>query len=277
VWSDPIATAELFALQGYHLAASRLLDLVVLNGHDLAGTPGVVLPVLGTAAPPALVMGRDILIDGVAMSGDPSTLVVATDSADVFAISRHFLSLEAIHGFDPDLGLVRVSGQVTLAQCAPVPGQLDWERLTSRAARAIASELLGVCRGALEIATRHVRLRHQFGRPLGAFQVVRHRLADAYIAQTGAKALLDAAGEALDHVGQPLLIKALAGRAALLAVQAAQQVCGAMGFTAEFGLHRFVRRAYVIDSLFGGAEAAEADLGAHALASGSTPDRLVSL
>jgi len=122
-----------------------------------------------------------------------------------------------------------------------------------------------------------VQDRHQFGRPIGSFQTVQHRLADALIAETGAREVLTAAGEPTDGVVERLVVKAVAGRAALIAVAAAQQVCGAMGFTAEFGLHAYVRRAYLLDALLGGSEDAEADLAAYVLTTGLPPRQLVSL
>ena len=69
--------------------------------------------------------------------------------------------------------------------------------------------------------------------------------------------------------------EAVAGSAALQALAAAQQVCGAMGFTAEFGLHRLVRRGYLLDALLGGSEAAPARI-AGLLAAEGLP-RLVAL
>jgi alkylation response protein AidB-like acyl-CoA dehydrogenase len=59
-------------------------------------------------------------------------------------------------------------------------------------------------------------------------------------------------------------------------VQAAQQVCGAMGFTWEHDLHRAVRRAHVLDSLLGRGAALDAEIGARLVALGHAP-RLTSL
>jgi alkylation response protein AidB-like acyl-CoA dehydrogenase len=214
------------------------------------------------------VTGTDIVVDGVLVAPLAVDLVVGTDSGDVLLVQG--FSAEPVVGFDPELALHRVTGVVTLDDCASFGSPVGWDVLVARAARALAHELVGVAAATRGIATRHVQERQQFGRPIGAFQSVRHRLADGLIAETGARELLDA-DEPTDSVVELLLRKASAGRAALHTVQAAQQVCGAMGFTAEFGLHRYVRRAYVLDSLLGGSEDAEFDLGSTALATGRVP------
>jgi hypothetical protein len=278
VWEDAAAMAALFELQGRRVATSTLLDLAVLRLP--AGEPSTrfMLPPLGLCTPPGKVTGGQIVVDGVLVAGGGGDrVIVGTDSDDLLVIPGSALDFAPITGFDPLLGLTRVSGTVTLGQCGSAPAGHDWTLLVVRASRALAHELLGVCRAVLETATLHVQQRIQFGRPIGAFQAVRHRLADALVAETGSRELLAATDESLPAEWQVVLLKAQAGRAALLAVQSAQQVCGAMGFTEEFGLHRYVRRAYVLDSLFGGSEAAEVQLGALAVDTGRTPDRLITL
>lgn len=271
LWSDSDAMAALFELHGSLCATSGLLDLAVLRPADGTASASFVLPVPGAATPPGRVLGATITIDGVAFTaGTAERYVVGTDSSDILLVRG--LSTEPLHGFDPTLGLSRVKGCVTMAECEPAASAPAWDVLLARAARIITHQLVGVAHAVLAIATRHVQERHQFGRPIGAFQTVRHRLADALIAQTGAREVLDCVGDSGPAV-ELLVVKALAGRAALLAVQAAQQACGAMGFTEEFGLHRFVRRAYLLDGLLGGSEAAEFELGSHVLATGHTPDR----
>jgi hypothetical protein len=271
LWSDSDAMAALFELHGSLCATSGLLGLAVLRPADGAISGLFVLPVPGEASPPGRVLGASIVIDGVVFgAGAAEPHVVATDSGDILLVRG--LNTEPVHGFDPTLGLFRVEGCVRMAECEPAAGTPAWDVLLARSARIVAHQLVGVAHAALAIATRHVQERHQFGRPIGAFQTVRHRLADALIAETGAREVLDCVDDS-DPAVELLVVKALAGRAALIAVQAAQQVCGAMGFTEELGLHRFVRRAYLLDCLLGGSEAAEFELGSHVLATGHTPDR----
>jgi hypothetical protein len=138
--------------------------------------------------------------------------------------------------------------------------------------RALGWWLAGTGRAMLALARSHALDRAQFGRPIASFQAVRHRLADTLIALEGAEAVLLAAE---DDIGS-LLAKAAAGQAALTAARHSQQVLGGIGFTAEHGLHRHVRRALVLDGLLGSALELTREAGALIRAQGSAP-RLVQL
>jgi hypothetical protein len=121
--------------------------------------------------------------------------------------------------------------------------------------RAVGWWLVGSGRAMLAMARAHALDRVQFGQRLASFQAVRHKLADTLVALEGAEAALQAAGDeqaAADHFGS-LLAKAAAGQAALTAARHCQQILGGLGFTAEYGLHRHVRRALVLDGLLGSA------------------------
>ena len=134
------------------------------------------------------------------------------------------------------------------------------------ARRAAATELAGLAHGALALAVGHVTARTQFGRPLGSFQAVRHRLADARTLAAGTDALLEdawASGTAEDAD----LAFAYASQAHRLVGSHCLQVCGAMGLTWEHGLHRCLRRGYTLDAVFGDAEAMTERFGAQLIAS----------
>ena len=105
----------------------------------------------------------------------------------------------------------------------------------------------------IDLAVDHARSRVQFGRPIGSFQAVRNRLADAHVAREGAAAALASAWDADDAVLAGLLAKSLAGRAARIAATQCQQVLAGIGFTAEHPFHRFLARALVLDSVLGSA------------------------
>jgi hypothetical protein len=138
--------------------------------------------------------------------------------------------------------------------------------------RAVGWWLVGISRAMLSVAVRHALDRTQFGRPLASFQAVRHRLAESLVAVEGAEATLVAAD---DDLGS-LLAKAAAGRAALTVARHCQQVLGGIGFTAEHGLHRQVRRVLVLDGLLGSARELTAEAGALLLERRVAP-RLVNL
>jgi hypothetical protein len=141
--------------------------------------------------------------------------------------------------------------------------------------------LAGTGRAMLGLARTHALDRVQFGRAIGSFQAVRHRLAETLVALEGAEAALQAAGQAAtgqaaaDDLGT-LLAKAAAGQAALAAARHCQQVLGGIGFTAEHGLHRHVRRVLVLDGLLGSAAELTREAGALLRGCGRAP-RLVHL
>ncbi len=124
-----------------------------------------------------------------------------------------------------------------------------------------SAELVGSARWCLETATEHARTRVQFGRPIGQFQGVKHRLANLLTAveqMTGAvwDAALAADG---DDSAQAHLSAAAAGALALdggvRAAKDAIQVLGGMGFTWEHDAHLHLRRAATTRQLLGGAGA----------------------
>lgn len=134
--------------------------------------------------------------------------------------------------------------------------------------RAVAWWLVGTSRAMLTLARQHAVDRVQFGKPIAAFQAVRHRLAETLVAIEGAEATLCAA-ERSDL--SALLAKAAAGHAALTAARHCQQVLGGIGFTAEHELHHHIKRALVLDGLLGSARELTREAGAHLRAAGHAP------
>jgi alkylation response protein AidB-like acyl-CoA dehydrogenase len=114
----------------------------------------------------------------------------------------------------------------------------------------VAADLVGVAAGALDAAVAHVRQRSQFGAVLGAFQAIKHQLADAYAAVERARSL--AYGAALSGAGQDaLLANATAVETAVSVAWRYTQLLGAMGVTFESDSHLYLRRAHQSAALFG--------------------------
>jgi alkylation response protein AidB-like acyl-CoA dehydrogenase len=122
----------------------------------------------------------------------------------------------------------------------------------------------------LSLACRHALERVQFDRPIAQFQAVRHRLADTLVAIETADAALGAAWDDPSPVNAAMA-KALAGRGARVASRHCQQVLAGIGFTTEHDLHRYIRRALVLDELFGSARTLTADLGRQVLDTARLP------
>jgi Acyl-CoA dehydrogenase, C-terminal domain len=143
------------------------------------------------------------------------------------------------------------------------------------ARRALGWWLVGSSRAMLTLARQHALDRVQFGRPIAAFQAVRHRLAETLVAIEGAEATLSLPGA--DNADlTALLAKAAAGKAALTAARHCQQVLGGIGFTAEHDLHHHVKRVLVLDGLLGSSRELTRKAGAGLRARGSAP-RLADL
>jgi alkylation response protein AidB-like acyl-CoA dehydrogenase len=143
-----------------------------------------------------------------------------------------------------------------------VLGTVSGPALISRAfefgALACAAQLLGAGRALLEASVRHVRVRTQFGRPVGAFQAVKHKLADVAIGLEFARPLLYAAAAALgsetlgsgtpgsgtlgEAVRDVSAAKVACGDAAYRAARVALQVHGAIGYTEEHDVSRWLTK-----------------------------------
>jgi len=122
-----------------------------------------------------------------------------------------------------------------------------------------AAMQFGIAESTLELAVAYAKEREQFGRPIGSFQAVKHILADMFVRLEVARAAVYAAGATLDQpdVGDPQravgTAKLVASEAALKNARACIQVYGGMGYTWEVPAHYYLKRSWVLDSVFGAA------------------------
>jgi alkylation response protein AidB-like acyl-CoA dehydrogenase len=112
---------------------------------------------------------------------------------------------------------------------------------------ALAADSLGSARRAFDLALQYAKQRHQFGRPIGSFQAVKHKLADMYMRLTGSSALLRAAAAAADDGDDRsrslLAVGCYVREAAASIAGDALQVHGAAGYTWEHPCHWLLKRA----------------------------------
>ena len=128
--------------------------------------------------------------------------------------------------------------------------------LTSRAAVLFAAALVGLAEHACDLTVDYVKVRQQFGKPIGSFQAVKHRCADmALRARLGwyqtNLACLKLEAEASDAVFQSAAAKLVAAQAAHENGRAAIQMHGGIGFQAECDAHWFMKRAHLYDQAGG--------------------------
>ena len=119
---------------------------------------------------------------------------------------------------------------------------------------ALAAELGGALKGGLDSVIEHVKQRHQFGRPLGSFQTIQHRLADAAAKIEASYWLTLKAAQRLAPVDAAIAL-GYAQEMSKKVVYDLHQFMGAMGLTLEHPLHRWTYRARLLRSCLGGAAA----------------------
>jgi alkylation response protein AidB-like acyl-CoA dehydrogenase len=184
----------------------------------------------------AVVFDRDYVING-----DIADVVVAVQDArlvrwtDVTAVPEHSL--------DPTRRLARVTpGESTAIGSDP--------GLADLAAILLAAEQIGAAAQCLERTVDYTRQRIQFGRPIGSFQALKHRMADMYVAVQAARAVI---GDAIDA---PTPVSAamarLAASEAFCSVAGdAVQLHGGIAITWEHDMQLYFKRAYSSAQLLG--------------------------
>ena len=130
--------------------------------------------------------------------------------------------------------------------------------VAERAALAAAAQLMGLAQHMIETSVAYVAQREQFGKPVGSFQAVKHHLADAALRVEFARPCVHRAAWVMANEqpeGQVAvsLAKAQASDAALLAARKALQVHGAIGYTVEYDLHMWMKRAWALAAAWGDA------------------------
>jgi alkylation response protein AidB-like acyl-CoA dehydrogenase len=213
----------------------------------------------------------------VADAARADVLVLLAHSADrgvVAAVVRPGpgVQVRPQESIDPTRPLAEVEVDAVAEAVLPVP----FPAALALPLTAAAADLVGVASRLLELAVTHALTREQFGRPIGAFQGVKHRLADCYVAVERARSLTyaatmqvaDADATGSERWRTALLAKAAAGETAIECARAAVQVHGAMAMTREHDAHLFLRRAWGSAAVLGESRAAYADAAALLVSAG---------
>lgn len=206
------------------------------------------------------------------LDGHSAGLLLVAAHAGGFPRSRTLLFL--VRGAEGAAGLVRrrqpaldVTRSQATVQLRDVAGELLGEEageppavLAALAAAgrtvavALAAEAVGAARAALDRTVEYVGTREQFGRPVGSFQAVKHRLADLLVQVESARSLTFCA--ALDDAEPEAGALALAQALDALRAAAAEtvQLHGGIGITWEHDAHLYFKRAAADELLFGPAQ-----------------------
>jgi len=165
---------------------------------------------------------------------------------------------EPVETIDPSRSHARIRFDGAPAEPLGTPG--DGERLLrriqDRAAVLLAFEQVGGAQRSLEMARDYALQRYAFGRPIGSFQAIKHKLADVYVATELARSNAYYGAWALARDAPELPLAAAAARisaseAYFLAAKENIQVHGGMGFTWEFDCHLYYRRAKLLSLALG--------------------------
>ncbi len=137
------------------------------------------------------------------------------------------------------------------------PALLD--RVDQLAAVGAAATLLGLMSRALELTLDYVRTRQTFGKPIGAFQALQHRMADMMLKTESTRSAVYRAAWCFDTADSDTALacaaaKAYAGDASRLVCGEAIQMHGGIGFTWELDLHLYFKRAKTLEQHYGSTE-----------------------
>ena len=123
---------------------------------------------------------------------------------------------------------------------------------SDHASLAAAAQLVGLGQRMLDMTVDYVRQRQQFGVPIGSFQAVKHQLADSLKELTFARPAVWRAAASLEP-RDISMAKAMASDAASFVARRALQCHGAIGYTVEYELHRYLKHTWVLARSFGDA------------------------
>lgn len=252
----PFLTSAVVAATILSRAASReaplatLLDPGRIAVLAVPATAGPSDPLAPMTVAPGAITGR--VPDVIGANGADLLLVPAPMDGGlaVFAVSAADASIAPVRSFD----MTRPLADITLAD-APAQMLLDAAQGAAAVQEAlllgmgmIASEQLGIARWCLDETLHYLRIRQQFGRVVGSFQALKHRLADLFVeVESAAAAARYAAGTLAEQdPDAPIAVrvaKDYCSRVAVRSAEEALQLHGGIGMTWEHPLHLYLKRA----------------------------------
>jgi alkylation response protein AidB-like acyl-CoA dehydrogenase len=264
-WRETAVVAEEL---GRSVAIVPFLGSAVLSTAALLATgDGELLPALAAgertaalAVPlstwPGSPFPTTVTVDGSSLTGTVTSVADAR-AADVLVVPAGG-SLWAVEDFDVaprrSLDLTRPLGDVTLtgatgrllASGAEAESALHSALLAG--AGLLASEQLGLAEQCLETTVEHLKTRYQFGRAIGSFQGLKHRVALLWVEVTRARAVARYAAGCLatadaDTAVAVAVAGSLCSDVAVLAAEECVQLHGGLGFTWEHPAHLWLKRA----------------------------------
>jgi len=244
VLASPLVLGTLLGARLALRAGNEALAARIAGGHEQVA---LAVPVGPLDLREDTVVGDIFLLDAA-----NATLVAVIGEQGAALVERSALGdVAEVAGMDDHIGLGHVA-----TGSFPVLHRLEGPELWHQALVLGAAYLAGICDSVCEMAASYARMRQQFGQPIGAFQAVKHRCADMAIGVEAVGSQLAVAALAVteqraDAGFQALSAKIVAGNCAIVSAEENIQVHGAIGTTADLSAHLFLKRAHVMDMLFG--------------------------
>jgi alkylation response protein AidB-like acyl-CoA dehydrogenase len=202
--------------------------------------------------------GRKLRVPDAAAASLAVLTAQTDDGVALFGVDLARATVEPVSTMDRTrrYGSVRLDQTGAELLVPPAGAAAALRAVRSRALALLACEAVGVLDRALELAVTYAKDRTQFGRAIGSFQAVGHRLADTYAELQLARSLAYRAAwcVAVGDAGAATAVAtamASVGDAAVTGCERAIQSMGGIGFTWEHPLHRFYKRAQWIASVDG--------------------------
>ncbi len=189
--------------------------------------------------------------DGTAryvLDGDTAAIVLVVDGPTAYEID----ATAATRVHTPAMDATRRLADVTPGDAARTELRGDavaaLARARDEACIALAAEQVGAAGRIFELTVEYTKVRHQFGRPIGSFQALKHRMADLHVLLEAARS---ASTAALDGDVAPSVAKAYCAEAFQTIAGEAIQLHGGIAITWEHDAHLYFKRAHGSAQLFG--------------------------
>ena len=194
---------------------------------------------------------------------------------DLYAVNAAMVEITPVLSLDMTRQLVDIEIDSVPADLLAVDVKDAIEYSLVLSAGLLASEQLGLAEEALQSTVDYLKQRRQFGRVLGSYQALKHRLADLWVEIAHARAVARyaaacAADESDDLPVAATLAHSLCSAVAVKAAEECVQLHGGIGFTWEHPAHLLLKRAKSSSSMFGGIEHHRERLGVLVNMSGGT-------
>ncbi|MEM5429228.1 acyl-CoA dehydrogenase family protein [Cupriavidus oxalaticus] len=251
----------------YSEAGTRGLPAPVSTHADAAPggyvLNGVKTLVLGGTEADAFIVSAMTPIAQPASAHDGGELRLFVVDADAPGVKRRALPLhDGTWAAEVTFDGVAVNADALLGE--PGTGLAALRQGLLHGTAALCAELVGAMEKTIEITSEYLKVRQQFGVPIGSFQALQHRMADMAAEMEVARSMLYALLAAVE-TGTPEVVqrtmsqaKALIGRAAKYVCGQGIQLHGGIGMTEEYTVGHYFKRAVVADALFGNADLHEA-------------------